>query len=280
MATPTPLEFELTSGRISALRWGAPDAPLLICMPGLSQDARSFDQLGSRLGSDQRQVVAISPRGRGESQRTPPGTYGWPAHARDVAGVASLLGRRECDVAGWSLGAFVTMQLAAQSPGLIRRAVLIDAVGRPEPSSLQPILAGLERLGQVFSSVEEYTERVLSGGAMVGCEDAWRRYLAGDLVATPGGFRTRTDREAVLEDAAYGGGHDPYELWPALVMPVQLIRAARPILPGLGFVVSEADRDRFAREVSLSQVVEVDANHYCVGMVEQTASAIQRFLDE
>jgi pimeloyl-ACP methyl ester carboxylesterase len=172
------------------------------------------------------------------------------------------------------------MQLAAQSPGLIRRAVLIDAVGRPEPSSLQPILAGLERLGQVFSSVEEYTERVLSGGAMVGCEDAWRSYLAGDLVATPGGFRTRTDREAVLEDAAYGGGHDPYELWPALVMPVQLVRAARPILPGLGFVVSEADRDRFAREVSLSQVVEVDANHYCVGMVEQTASAIQRFLDE
>jgi pimeloyl-ACP methyl ester carboxylesterase len=280
MVTPTPLDFELDSGRISARRWGAPDAPLLVCVPGLSQDARSFDQLGSRLGSDQRQVVAISPRGRGGSQRTPPGSYGWPAHARDVAGVFSSLGKGECDVLGWSFGAFVTLQLAAQSPGLIRRAVLIDAVGRPEPSSLQPILAGLERLSVVFGSVQEYADRVLSGGAMGGCRDAWQSYLAEDLVPVPGGFRTRTDRDAVMEDAAYGAGHDPYQLWPALVMPVQLVRAARPILPGLGFLVSEADRDRFGREVSLSQVVEVDANHYCVGMAEETVRAVQRFLDE
>ena len=54
----------------------------------------------------------------------------------------------------------------------------------------------------------------------------------------------------------------------------------RPVLPGLGFLVSEADRDRFRAEVPLGQVFEVDANHYCVSAVEQTAQAVKRFLDE
>jgi pimeloyl-ACP methyl ester carboxylesterase len=248
-------------------------------VPGLSQDERSFEFLGSRLGSDSRQVVAISPRGRGHSETTAPGSYGWPAHARDVAEVATSLGQPTFDVMGWSFGAFVSLQLAADHPGRIRRAILIDAVGRPEPSSLGPIIGGLGRLNAVFGSAEEYSARALSAGVMDGCRDAWERYLSQDLVMTSEGYRTRTNSDAVMEDAGYGAGHDPFELWAALQMPVLLVRAAQPVLPGLGFLISEADRDRFRAEVPLGQVVEVDANHYCAGAVEETARAVQRFLD-
>jgi pimeloyl-ACP methyl ester carboxylesterase len=265
---------------VSARRWGSPDAPLLLGVPGLSQDERSFEYLGSRLGSARRQVVAISPRGRGASETTEAGSYGWPSHARDVAEIATLLGQPTFDVMGWSFGAFVSLQLAADAPGQLRRAVLLDALGRPEPSSLGPIIAGLERLNAVFGSVDEYTARVLSAGVVDGCRDAWESYLSEDLVRGPDGFRTRTNSEAVIADAQYGASHDPYPLWSALLMPVLLVRAARPILPGLGFLVSEADRDRFRAEVRLGQVVEVDANHYCVGYVEETARAVERFLDE
>jgi pimeloyl-ACP methyl ester carboxylesterase len=249
-------------------------------VPGLSQDERSFEYLGSRLGSARRQVVAISPRGRGESETTVAGSYGWPAHARDVAEIATLLGQPTFDVMGWSFGAFISLQVAATAPGRLRRAVFLDALGRPEPSSLGPIIAGLERLNAVFGSVEEYTGRVLSAGVVDGCGDAWESYLSQDLVRGPDGFRTRTNSDAVVEDARYGAGQDPTALWPALIMPVLLVRAAQPILPGLGFVVSAADRDRFRAEVQLGQVVEVDANHYCLGYVEETARAVERFLDE
>lgn len=211
---------------------------------------------------------------------TPPGSYGWPAHARDVAEIAASLGQPTFDVLGWSFGAFVTLQLAADAPGRLRRAILLDAVGRPEPSSLGPIIAGLGRLSSVYRSVEEYSARALSAGVMDGCRDAWEMYLREDLVASPEGFKTRTNSDAVMEDARYGAGHDPFELWSALRMPVLLVRAARPVLPGLGFLVSEADRDRFRAEVPLGQVFEVDANHYCVSAVEQTAQAVKRFLDE
>ena len=252
----------------------------MICIPGLSQDARSFEYLGSRLGSPLRQVVAISPRGRGESVTTPAGTYGWLAHARDAAEAATLLERPTFDAVGWSMGAFVTLQLAAAAPGRIRRAVLLDAIGRPEPESVPPILNGLQRLGASYGSVEEYTARVLSAGTMAACREAWEGYLAADLMETPEGLKTRTSSEAVMEDARYGADQDPYGFWSSLTMPVLLVRAGRPILPGLGFVVSEADRDRFRSEVRLSQVVEVDTNHHCLGMAADTAQAVARFLDE
>ncbi|MHB8508091.1 MAG: alpha/beta fold hydrolase [Candidatus Dormibacteria bacterium] len=275
-----PIDLTVSSGRLGAQRWGAEGAPLVLCVPGLSQDARSFEPLGLALGSDERQVVAISPRGRGRSEVTPEGTYGWPAHARDMLEAATLLGAASFDLMGWSFGAFVAMQLARQSPGVIRKLVLIDALGRPDPSSLGPIGAGLERLGMVFPTVEAYIDKVASGGAVSGCLDVWRDYLAGDLVPTEGGFTTRSSKVAVFEDALYGGTRDIYELWPALTMPVLLLRAAHEILPGLGHIVTEADRDRFTAEVEGARVAEVPGNHYCAGYAPGAVEAIRSFLDE
>jgi hypothetical protein len=61
-------------------------------------------------------------------------------------------------------------------------------------------------------------------------------------------------------------------------MPALLVRAARPLVPGGPFVVSDEDRDAFARQVPEATVVEIDANHY--GMVTHpgTADAILGFL--
>lgn len=272
------VEVVVPSGRIAARRWGRPDAPLVLCVPGLSQDARSYDFLGSRLGGDDRQVVAVSPRGRGESDSTGAGTYGWEAHARDVVEVAASLGHERFDLIGWSFGGLVGLQLASLAPDRLRRLVLIDVAGRPDPSSLGPVVAGLERLGATFAANDDYVERVLAGGAMAGCEAQWRAYLTEDLVATEGGFTTRTNREAVLEDATFGATHDPYALWPALSMPVLLLRAAHEILPGLGHIVPEQDRGRFLSEVVGARVVDIPANHFCIGMIPEAAAAIEAFL--
>lgn len=272
-------ELHVASGCMAARRWGTPGGALTICVPGLSQDDRSFAVIGSRLARPDRQVVALALRGRGRSDATPPGTYGWPAHARDVVDCAAQLGYDRFDYIGWSFGGLVGLQLARDFPGAMRRAVLVDVVGVPDASSLAPITAGLERLGTTYPTEASYVDAVLASGAMDTAREVWREYLSGDLEPCPGGFRPRTDQAAVVEDARYGAGQDPYSFWPALTMPVLLVRAAEPILPGLGFIVTESDRDRFVREVPGARVAEIPANHYCVGMQTVAADAIGAFLD-
>ena len=58
-----------------------------------------------------------------------------------------------------------------------------------------------------------------------------------------------------------------------------LLRAARELLPGYGYIVSAADRDRFQASVPTATVEEIDANHYGIITAEQTAAAIAAFFD-
>jgi hypothetical protein len=56
-----------------------------------------------------------------------------------------------------------------------------------------------------------------------------------------------------------------------------LLRAARELLPGYGYILNAADAARFANEVPTAKVVEIDANHYGVITAEATAEAIAGF---
>lgn len=279
IGSATSVEFKTSIGRVAGLKFGKESGQLLIAVPGLSQDARSFEALATRLVSHDRQVLAISPRGRGESETTPAGTYGWENHARDVAEIATQLGHSTFDLMGWSFGGMVAMKAASLYGGRVRKLVLIDIMGRPDPSSLAPVVKGLERLGVTFPTREAYVDLVLSSGVVAGYEDVWRPYLTGDLIPTSAGFTTRTSKEAVVEDAVYGANQDPYALWPSLTMPVLLVRAAREIMPGLGYIVTVEDNERFPAEVNSARVVNVDTNHYNAGYHPEAAGAIKEFLD-
>jgi hypothetical protein len=105
----------------------------------------------------------------------------------------------------------------------------------------------------------------------------WDRYFQYELEPVKGGVTSRSNKEAVLEDSAYGASHDAYVLWPKLTMPVLLVYATREILPGLGRIVNAADRERFPREVPAASVVDVDANHYTVMTSAATVDAIRGF---
>ena len=278
ISTGAAVEFRTSRGRVTGLRHGAATGQLLLAVPGLSQDARSFDALAQHIASDTRQVVAISPRGRGESEVTPLGTYGWENHAHDLAEIATQLGQKTFDLMGWSFGGLVAMKAASLFGNRIRRIVLIDVVGRPDATALGPVVKGLERLGATFPTRDAYVDLVLSSGVAAGFEDVWRPYLTDDLVPTSNGFTTRTNKEAVIEDAVYGSNQDPYALWPSLTMPVLLVRARREILPGMGHIVSEEDGKRFPAEVESAKVVNVDVNHYNAGYHPDAVHAIKDFL--
>lgn len=272
------LDLRIPSGTLHAQRFGSEAAPLVLCLPGLSANMRGFDFLGERLCRPDRQVVAIDMRGRGRSSATGPGTYGWENHARDAFAVASALGAESFAVIGMSMGAYVAMQMAAIEPGRLERLVLIDACGAPDPAAVAPIGAAVARLGTVFPSVERYLELARGLGTIRPWSEYWERYFRYDLEPVEGGVRARSNAQAVLEDARYAQEHSPYALWPHLTMPVLLLRASQELLPGCGRIVSDADRERFPREVPGARVVDVDANHYGINTVEPSALAIEEFI--
>lgn len=272
------LDLALTSGALHALQRGPAGGPPVLCVPGLSAHAGSFDLLAERLAAGGLRVVALDLRGRGRSPATAPDTHGWKRHAEDVLEAAHKLGLPAFDLVGHSMGAFVSMQAAALEPGRIRRLVLIDGVGPPEPAAIPPVLAGIERLGRVYPSAQEYGDSIRLHGAAVPWHELWERHYLDELDPAPGGVRPRTSKAAVLEDAIYGGTHDARELWPLLRMPTLLVRASRPLLPGTGFVVGAALRDSFLAAVPAAEVVEVDANHYGVMAHEEGLRAIAGFL--
>jgi pimeloyl-ACP methyl ester carboxylesterase len=262
---------------VHAVRLGG-RGPLVLCLPGLSANLRSFDVIGGRLADHGFEVVVADLRGRGRSETTPPGTYGWPAHAADAAEVAHRLGAGSMNVVGWSMGAYVAMQLATMEPQLLDRVVLIDACGPASEPAAALIRLVIDRLGVVHPSFRQYVDLVRQTGAITPWDPLWERYFEYELEPAEGGVRARTSRAAVAEDFGYGASHDPRRLWPGLTMPALLVRAARPLVPGGPFIVSDEDKDAFAQRVPDATVVEIDANHY--GMVTHpgTADAILGFL--
>ncbi len=271
------LDLQLPLGRIHAEQRGPSGAPLILCIPGLSANLRGFDFLAEALGSDYR-VVALDLRGRGLSEVTGPGTYGWPAHADDVLAVADRLGAASFGVLGQSMGAFVAMEVAGRAPERLRSAVLLDACGLPDPITVAPIRAAVERLGTVYPSVESYLAIVQQLGTVRPWSAYWERYFRYELADVPGGVRARSDRAAVTEDADYGERQDPRPLWTSLSMPVLVVRATQPLLGETGFIVPEAERDAFLAAVRSAELVEVDGNHYGVNTHPDTAAAIRAFL--
>lgn len=275
------LDLALPGGRVRAERRGPHDAPLCICIPGITANLRSFDVLAPALATAGLQVAAIDLRGRGHSETTAPGTYGWPAHAIDVVGVAEALGATRFDVVGHSMGGFVGIQLAADFPDRVRRLVLVDALGAPEPSSIPPIIAASQRLGVAQPDAATYIATVRASTAIDEWSDLWQRYYEYELEDAPGGgVISRTSREATAEDGAYGmqAAATLPELWARIACPVLLVRASRPIVPGAGHIVSAADRDRLGEAIPGARWVEVDANHYGVIAHPGTAAAVLEFL--
>jgi pimeloyl-ACP methyl ester carboxylesterase len=278
MTCVTEHDLEVTGGRLRVRDHGGRGA-LALCVPGLSANATSFDVLAEQLAGPRHHVVSVDLRGRGFSEQTGPGTYGWPAHARDVIDVVHQLGGNPTDLIGHSMGAYVVMAAAGIETTAVRRLVLIDGLGVPEPASLGPIMAGLERLGTVYDSVESYIGRVRALGVVEPWGEHWDRYYRYDLEPVQGRVRSRTDRAAVFEDVRWGVDHPQSDLWSAVTQPTLLVRALRPIGDG-GFIVSRADRDAFMQEFPRARVAEVDANHYAIVADEATARHIRDFLDD
>ena len=278
MTAAVARRMKLRSGEVACEVSGSESAQLVIGIPGLSANLRSFDVIFEALDGATHRKLAFDPRGRGRSGDSGPGTYGWPSHARDVIEMADQLEAKTFDVIGWSMGVWIAMVVAQMAPDRVRRVVLIDAAGLPEESIKVPVYAGLDRLATVFPSREAFMTLAQSLPHYRPWPP-WERLFDYELVDVEGGVSFRTHRAAPWEDEQYRLQQDPYSLWKALTRPVLLVRAAQQSPPNFGFLITADEYARFLREVPSATGVEVEANHYTVGMNEQATRAIAEFLD-
>ena len=118
---------------------GPADRPPILCLPGLTRNARDFEPIADRLAGNWR-VLAIEFRGRGLSQHDPnPANYVPQTYAADVLKLLDQLGIADAVFIGTSLGGIVTMLIGTTDSERIAGAVIND---------IGPVIedAGVERL--------------------------------------------------------------------------------------------------------------------------------------
>ncbi len=118
---------------------GAPDRPPVLCLHGLTRNARDFEGVALRLQAAGCRVIVPDIRGRGESGRADPATYALPTYVKDMDALFADAGIDRAVHIGTSMGALLTMLTAAARPGRVVAAVLND---------IGPVIerAGLERI--------------------------------------------------------------------------------------------------------------------------------------
>jgi pimeloyl-ACP methyl ester carboxylesterase len=119
---------------------GAADKPPLLCLHGLTRNARSFDNLAARI-APRRRVIALDFRGRGLSDYDPqPERYTPLIYSGDVLHLLDELAIGEAVFLGTSLGGLVTMAIAAMAPERIKAGILNDVGPDVAPGGVDRIL--------------------------------------------------------------------------------------------------------------------------------------------
>ena len=140
---------------------GDPNQPPILCLPGLTRNARDFEPVADRFAGEWR-VMAVDFRGRGLSDPDPqPANYLPPTYARDVLKLLDQLGIADAVFIGTSLGGLTTMIIAAMEEERIAGALINDIGPEVAPGGIERIrtyvgrqsrFADYAEAGQAFAS--------------------------------------------------------------------------------------------------------------------------------
>ncbi len=130
-------------------------APVL-CLPGLTRNAKDFEELAPRIAATGRRVLAPDLRGRGLSDPDPdPSRYLPETYAVDMIDLLDALEVPRVVIVGTSLGAIMAMLMARHRPELVAGAVLNDLGAEVDAEGLKRVEAHMAAPRPRFASWEE-----------------------------------------------------------------------------------------------------------------------------
>lgn len=254
--------------RMAYWEWAGPsaDAPVLVCVHGLSRQGRDFDAL-ARLMSDRYRVICPDVVGRGRSGwlRQPAG-YQIPTYVSDMVALLARLDTEQVDWVGTSMGGLIGLGLASLPrpegvPGAIRRLVLNDVGPAIRYEALQRIGTYLGKAPR-FASLAEGAAylRGISEGFGPHTDDEWLALSAPQFREEGGEWTSHYDPAialpfaAVTPELAAAGEAMLWAAYDQLRCPTLLIRGADSDLLTRETAQAMAQRGPGARLVELPGV--------------------------
>lgn len=195
--------------KLHARIYGDRDAgPVIVCLPGLTRNARDFDPVARLLTGDPaqpRRVIAFDYRGRGRSAHDPDWrNYQVPVEAGDIVAGLDAFGVQKAVFVGTSRGGLIVFALAAMRPSLIAGVVLNDIGPVLEGAGLALIRAYLDgalKAKTLDEAIAIYREA--QGKAFPALDDAdWRRMVSAG--SREDGGTSRPDFDPALLKTLHG----------------------------------------------------------------------------
>ncbi|HKR90794.1 alpha/beta hydrolase [Novosphingobium sp.] len=253
--------------------------PPILCMHGLTRNARDFEALAPRLAS-RRRVLCPDLRGRGDSEYARDGaTYATPQYCEDILALLEQEGIDRFVAIGTSLGGLMTMGLATVIPERIAGAVINDAGPNLESAGLARIK---EYVGQGRSyptwvhaarGIEEMQAVAYPGQSL----DFWISMAKRIMTLTSNGRIVFDYDMKIAEPFLEFDVDDQPDLWPAWEAlagrPVLILRGA------LSDLLSEATLAKMVRRVPGAQAVTLENVGHAPTLDEPTSvAAIEQLL--
>jgi len=259
---------------------GDPARPPIICIPGLTRNARDFEGVAARLAGRWR-VICVELRGRGESAHAKdPMSYVPLTYLQDLEALVAALKLPRFILIGTSLGGLLTMLLAAGGADRIAGALLND-VG--------PVLEtrGIEHIRSYVGRARDWPTWLHAARFLSEAQkdrypdweiDQWLVYAKRLCRLTPGGRIVYDYDMRIAEPFKVPGGETGFDLWPvfrALAnVPSLLVRGE------LSDLISEETARLMLAEAPAMEMVTVPRVGHAPTLDEPEAIAgIERLLD-
>lgn len=259
---------------------GSDKLPVL-CMHGLTRNARDFAALAEALSATRR-VIVPEMRGRGMSDYAPDSdTYSPLTYVRDVEKLLDEQGIARFAVVGTSMGGLMTMLMAAHKPGRMTAVVMNDIGPEVQTHGLARI-AGYVGQGRSYPTWVHAARGLAEahGAAFPGFDlDQWLEMAKRTMVVSQNGRIVFDYDMAIAEPFAKPGNAAPPDLWPAFDalagVPMLLVRGQLSDLISAETVTQMGQRNPAMRTITVP-----DVGHAPTLDEAEVRAAIHALLDE
>lgn len=195
---------------------GPKDRLPVLCIPGLTRNARDFDPVAQRIAGARR-VICVELRGRGESAFAAEAqSYNPLTYLGDLEALLTELKLKKFIAIGTSLGGILTMLLAASKAGRVAGALINDIGPVIESDGLDRIKSQVGRTQSWLTWVHAARDLAEMQAAIYPGYDLvqWIALAKRLFKLSPNG-RIVPDYDARIAEPLRGGGAPAADLWPA-----------------------------------------------------------------
>jgi len=252
------------------------DAPVILCLPGLTRNSKDFSALAEMLRTTHR-VICPDQRGRGRSARDADATrYRPDRYVQDMRTLLDTLGISRVVVIGTSLGGMMAMIMMAIDSARVLAAVLNDVGPEVDPRGIARIAGYVGRSAAVCNWDEAAEQTAHTNGiAFPDYQTGDWQAMARDLYVQEGTTPVLDYDPAIAQGVAAGTAAP--NLWPlfeqAGVKPMLVIRGK------ISDILSEETLAEMMRRLPQVVAQTVAGRGHAPTLSEPEASvAISRFL--